>query len=129
MLNVGVYLQKLAEDMSSVLSCLLSSLIGYRMLREAAAMPAIPWTKSKGVPLEAWIHIDGRNVPQSIREGMKPEWHVACKEEVRLLLTGIVNFKSVRYWALTTLRLSSPAVLMRLMLGMTFARSTCAQSN
>lgn len=93
--------------MSSVLSCLLSSLIGYRMLREAAAMPAIPWTKSKGVPLEAWIHIDGRNVPQSIREGMKPEWHVACKEEVYLLLTGIVNFESVRYWALTILRLSS----------------------
>ena len=49
-------------------------------------MPAIPWTKEKGVPLEAWINVDGSNVPESIKKGMKPEWHIACKDEVRLLL-------------------------------------------
>lgn len=75
-------LQKLAEAVSPVLSCLLSSLTGYRMLREAAATPAIPWTREVGVPLEQWIHIDGSSVPENIREGMKPDWHVACKEEV-----------------------------------------------
>ena len=75
-------LQKLADAVSSLLSCLLSSLTGYYMLREAAAMPVIPWTQDGGVPLEAWIHVDGRHVPESVKEGMKPAWHIACKEEV-----------------------------------------------
>lgn len=78
-------LQKVVEAAASVLNHLLSSLVSYYMICDPEAMPCIPWTASQGVPVEAWIHLKGRRVPESVREGMKPKWHVATADEVPIL--------------------------------------------
>lgn len=78
-------MQKIAETASSMLSCLLNNLVTYYLRKDAAAMPAIPWTQEEGVPLEAWVHISNKHVPESIRNDMKPQWHMASQEEVRPL--------------------------------------------
>ena len=66
-----------------MLSVLLNSLVGFYLLRDSASMPCIPWTEGQGgIPVEAWVHLKGQEVPESITHGLKPEWHIATAEEV-----------------------------------------------
>ena len=102
-------MQKLAEAASGVLNCLISSLVTFYLVRDAAAMPCIPWTAEQAVPVEAWIFIDGRHTPEGIIEGMKPDWHVPNAEEViiKFLMTSLAGF-TMRAWLVHMLKFVHP---------------------
>ena len=66
-----------------MLSGLLQALLTYYPLDMMDATPALPGTEADGVPVEAWISIDGRG--DAGLADLAPKWHIPSAEEVHFL--------------------------------------------